>query len=89
MYIMSTVVDVSEVKLALLERGIKKEIAMASQMEKRIRKSSHGGFVAEWGIEHKGRTLAPNGIGYTMPAFIVYREAHYDTLEEAERAVSR
>ena len=36
----------------------------------RIRKSDLG-FVAEKGCEVKSGTLAPGGIGYLMPAFVV------------------
>lgn len=58
-------------------------------MEWRIRKSGHGGFVAEKGIPHKGGELSPHGLGYTMPAFIVYESANFDTRKQAENYISR
>lgn len=56
-------------------------------LEKRIRKSSLGDYVAEWGIAHEESIPNPNGIGFIMPGFFVYRSSHYDTLEEAEKAI--
>lgn len=55
--------------------------------EWRVRESSHGGFFAEYGIPHAGGSLAPSGIGYTMPAFIVYRASRFDTRKQAERYI--
>lgn len=56
-------------------------------MEWRIRESSHGGFVAEYGAEHTGGVLAHSGVGVTMPAFIVYQSSHFDTRKQAERYI--
>lgn len=58
-------------------------------MEWRIRESSHGWFVAERGIAHEGGVLAPTGIGCTMPAFIVYESARFDTRRQAEAYIKR
>lgn len=58
-------------------------------MEWRIRESSHGGFVAEYGIAHAGGVLAPSGIGCTMPSFIVYESAGSDTRRHAEAYIKR
>lgn len=54
-------------------------------MEKRIRESSYGGYVVEFG---KPIEECPNpcGIGYIMKGFLVYQSFMCDTLEEAERA---
>lgn len=52
-------------------------------MEWRIRESSHGGYVAEYGIKHEGGTLV-GPVGYTMPAFIVYQMHSFDTKRQAE-----
>ena len=58
-------------------------------MEWRIRESGHGGFVAEYGASHAGGVLAPSGIGCTMPAFIVYESARFDTRRQAEAYIKR
>lgn len=58
-------------------------------MEIRIRKSSHGGYVVENGIQHEGGVEVGYMPGCTMRTFIVYESAHYDTLEEAKKAASR
>lgn len=58
-------------------------------MEWRIRESAYGGVVAEKGIPHDGGVLAPNGIGYTMPAFIVYESRRFDTVEQARRYIAK
>lgn len=52
----------------------------------KIRKSELG-FVAEKGCEVKGGTLAPGGIGYLMPAFIVYEMATFKTRRQAEKYI--
>ena len=54
-------------------------------MEKRIRESSYGGYVVEFGLK-TNEVPNPNGIGYIMKGFIVYQSTRYDTLEEAQRA---
>ena len=54
----------------------------------RIRESDLG-FVAEKGCEVKSGTLAPGGIGYLMPAFIVYERATFKTKRQAETSVIR
>lgn len=51
-------------------------------MEWRIRESSHGGFVAEKGIKVESQPN-PCGIGYIMPAFIVYEMHSFDTEKQA------
>lgn len=51
-------------------------------MEWRIRKSGHGGFVAEKGIKVESKPN-PCGIGYIMPAFIVYEMHSFDTEKQA------
>jgi hypothetical protein len=56
-------------------------------MEWRIRESGHGGYVAEIGLSHKGGASIPGMLGYTMPAFIVYESAHFDTHRQAEKYV--
>lgn len=58
-------------------------------MKVRIRECGHGGYTVEIGTQHDGGVLAPNGIGHTMPAFIVYESAHFDTLKQAERYAER
>lgn len=58
-------------------------------MEYRIRKSSHGGFVVDKGIEHKGGERVPGMLGATMPAFIVYESAHFDTERQAKAYIRR
>lgn len=56
-------------------------------MEWRIRESGHGGYMAEKGIQTEPGTLAQSGIGYIMPAFIVYESAHFDTYKQALKYV--
>lgn len=58
-------------------------------MEWRIRESGHGGFVAEKGIYHKGGESFPGIIGVTMPAFVVYESAHFQTEKEAKNYIKR
>ncbi|MGN0491282.1 MAG: hypothetical protein ACI4GX_02915 [Ruminococcus sp.] len=58
-------------------------------MEWRMRPCGHGGFVAEYGSKHEGGVLSHTGIGYTMPAFIVYRSAHFNTEKQAQRYIAR
>lgn len=58
-------------------------------MEWRIRKSSHGGFVAEKGIHHEGSERIPGILGITMPAFIVYESASFDTEKQARAYIKR
>lgn len=58
-------------------------------MEWRIRKSSRGGFVAEKGIPHKGSEKIPGILGFTMPAFIVYESANFDTEKRARAYIKR
>lgn len=48
-------------------------------MEWRIRKDARGGFSVERGLNHKGGEKIPGAMGATMPAFIVYESAHFDT----------
>lgn len=58
-------------------------------METRIRESSHGGYIVEKGLQHKGGVEVGYMPGCTMEAFIIYESAHYDTLEEAKKAANR
>jgi len=58
-------------------------------MEWRIRESSRGDFVAEYGGEVKSGTPSPTGIGFLMPAFIVYEAARFDTKRQAESYIKR
>lgn len=58
-------------------------------MEWRIRESGHGRFIAERGMQTEKGTLAPNGIGYIMPAFIVYESTKFDTKKQAERYIAQ
>lgn len=58
-------------------------------MEWRIIKGSRGDYVAQMGISHLGGASAPGGVGVTMPAFVVYDSARFDTLEEAKRYIKR
>lgn len=58
-------------------------------MEWRIRESGHGGFVVEKGLQTEKCTPAPTGIGFIMPAFIVYESTHFDTRKQAEHYISR
>ena len=58
-------------------------------MEWRIRKSSHGGFVAEKGIHHEGGERITGVLGFTTPAFIVYESAHFDTEKQARAYITR
>lgn len=57
-------------------------------MQIRIRESAHGGYVVE-----VGKTLEtqenPIGIGYIMPAFIVYKSSHHNTLKEAKEEAKK
>lgn len=57
--------------------------------EWRIRKSSHGGFVAEYGGPVQSGIEAGFKPGFFMPAFIVYGSAHFDTEKEAKCYISR
>ena len=57
-------------------------------MEWRIRKSGND-FVAERGMAHGGGVLGPRGIGYTMPAFIVYESTRFDTEAQARQYIKR
>lgn len=58
-------------------------------MEWRIRESGHGGYVAECGIQHSGGVHIPGIIGVTMPAFIVYDSARFDTKKQAQAYIRR
>lgn len=55
-------------------------------MEKRIRESSHGDYVVEWGKPIEPQPNPFGEIGYLMPGFFVYKSSRYDTLTEAEQA---
>lgn len=57
-------------------------------MEWRIRESGHGGYEAEKGAYHQEGAAIPGILGYTMPAFIIYESAHFDTYKQAERYVN-
>lgn len=60
-----------------------------SGMSWRIRACGDGRFAAEYGAEHKGGESAASGVGVTMPAFLVYRMARFETRKQAERFVKR
>lgn len=59
------------------------------QMEWRIRPSGHGGWNAERGTYHPGGESVPGVTGQTMPCFLVYESAHFDTQAQAKRFVKR
>ena len=54
-------------------------------MEWRIRECSRGGVVLSFGCRHPGGVETGNKPGVTMPAFIEYFSAHFDTKKQAER----
>lgn len=56
-------------------------------MEWRIRESSRGGFIAEYGAKIKSGVEAGYKPGCFMPAFIVYESVRFDTEKEAERHI--
>jgi len=58
-------------------------------MEWRIRTSSHGGFVAEYGAQVRSGIMAGFKPGCFMPAFIVYESACFDTEAQARRYIAR
>ncbi len=58
-------------------------------MEWRIRERSSGDFVVERGISQDGGEPSPNGIGNTMPAFIVYESMSFDTKAQAKQYMMR
>lgn len=58
-------------------------------MEWRIRESGHGGVEAEKGITHDGGEQIPGILGHTMPAFIVYESAHFETKKQAQKYIAR
>lgn len=41
------------------------------------------GYQVHKGLEHEGGVLAPNGVGFTMPAFIDYEINTFDTYKKA------
>ena len=55
-------------------------------MEWRIRPHSRGGYAAERGCYHSGG-VSVTSVGVTMPAFIVYESAHFDTERQAKRFI--
>lgn len=56
-------------------------------MEWRIRQSAHG-YIAEKGATVQSQPN-PFGLGYIMPAFIVYESCRFDTLAQARNYVKR
>ena len=56
-------------------------------MEWRIRESSRGGFIAEYGAKIKSGVEAGYKPGCFMPAFIFYESVRFDTEKEAERYI--
>ena len=58
-------------------------------MEWRIRKDARGGFSVERGLNHKGGEKIPGVMGATMPAFIVYESAHFDTDKQVKSFMKR
>ena len=57
-------------------------------MEWRIRESSYG-YVAERGLQHSGGVHVTGIIGTTMPVFIVYESARFDTKKQAQAYIRR
>lgn len=55
----------------------------------KITESSHGGVVASYGEEHSGGVEVGYVPGVTMPAFIEYYSAHFDTKKQAERYIAK
>jgi hypothetical protein len=55
-------------------------------MEWRIRQNGYGGWVAEKGIKVESHPN-PNGIGYIMPAFIIYEMSTFKTEKQALRYI--
>ena len=58
-------------------------------MEWRIRESSHGGVVASYGAAHSGGVEVGIKPGVTMPAFVPYYSARFDTKQQAENYISK
>ena len=58
-------------------------------MEWRIRKDARGGISVEKGLNHKGGERIPGVLGSTMPAFIVYESAHFDTDKQVKSFMKR
>ena len=58
-------------------------------MEWRIRESSHGGVVASYGAAHSGGVSVGFKPGVTMPAFIEYYSARFDTKRQAEKYIAK
>lgn len=56
-------------------------------MEYRIRECGRGGFTVDIGLKHKGGERITGMLGFTMPAFIVYESAHFDTKMRAQAYV--
>lgn len=56
-------------------------------MQWRIRESTRG-FYAECGIQHNGSVEVGCMPGVTMPAFIVYESARFDTRKQAEKYIA-
>lgn len=50
----------------------------------RIIESSHGGVDAEYGMAHNGGVTIGSNPGVTMPGFVVYYSAHFDSKKQAE-----
>lgn len=55
----------------------------------KITESSHGGVVASYGMEHSGGGDVGYVPGVTMPAFIEYFSARFDTQKQAERYIEK
>lgn len=56
-------------------------------MQWKIRESDRG-FYAERGIQHSGGVEVGYMPGVTMPAFIVYESARFDTRKQAEKYIA-
>lgn len=54
----------------------------------RIRESGHGGYIVESGNYHGG-VRSPHGNGYTMPGFLVYQSARFDTMAKAKKFIEK
>lgn len=55
----------------------------------RIIPCSHGGVTATYGIYHEGSVSVGFKPGFTMPAFVVYYSAHFDTEKKAVNHVKK
>lgn len=57
-------------------------------MEWRIRETKRGAY-AEYGAKHEGGEELGYISGHTMPCFIVYYSAHFDTKRQAQGHIKK